>query len=334
MEIKKREIALSVIVPCYNVEPYLDRSLLSLSQQWNGRTDYEIILVNDASTDNTLSKLVSFKENYPNNVIVIDKPQNEGVTEARNSGLNVASGKWVVMFDPDDALAVGGYDYLLNKYADDNLDIISFGVKILPEAESPNNWEEPILYSENKPEVISSRYFLLRFHIGSSICFFYKKDIIKEIRYPVLYLLEDISFNLPIFLNEHKVKVVKDKIYYYLTRISSSTNTLNVDFLNRGCDDIVSAINLIDEYKSKEIDRNIYDELTRYQKKYVVNLFTRLLLSGKSKQEISDIYKYLKSIHLLPISRLGRKEIIINLLFHLPILMLLIRPLYRAYRKK
>lgn len=333
MEGKQQEITLSVIVPCFNVEPYLDRSLHCLEMQWKSRTDYEIILVNDASTDNTVNKLVSFKEKHPDNVVLIDKKVNEGVAAARNSGLDIARGRWVAMFDPDDALAIGGYDYLLNECVDDSFDIISFGVKILPEEDAPMNWEESIVFSESKTEIMNSRDFLLKNHVGSSICFLYKRNRIKENRYPELSLLEDISFNLPIFLKELEVNVVSDKIYFYLTRSTSSTNTLNVDFLNRGCDDIVTALSLIDEVKSKEVDINIYDELTRYQRKYLTNLFTRLLLSGKSKQEIADIYKKLYSLRLLPISLSGRKEKIINTLFRYPTLMILIRPFYRAYRK-
>ena len=57
MKGKMQSVSLSVIVPCYNVEQYLDRSLGCLERQWNGRTDYEIILVNDASTDGTIHKL-------------------------------------------------------------------------------------------------------------------------------------------------------------------------------------------------------------------------------------------------------------------------------------
>ena len=54
MQDNQQSVSLSVIVPCYNVAPYLDRSLGCLERQWNGRTVYEIFLINDASTDDTI----------------------------------------------------------------------------------------------------------------------------------------------------------------------------------------------------------------------------------------------------------------------------------------
>ena len=133
MSDNSKKISLSVIVPCYNVEPYLDRSLACLSRQWGERTDYEIILVNDASTDNTINKLNEFKSQFPDNVIVIDKKVNAGAAEARNSGLDVAKGDWIVFFDPDDALADNGYAKMLELTQQKEFDILSFGVKIANE---------------------------------------------------------------------------------------------------------------------------------------------------------------------------------------------------------
>lgn len=130
-----KKISLSVIVPCYNVELYLDRSLGCLERQWNGRSDYEIIFVNDASTDNTLDKLKRFESLYPENVIVIDKKQNGGLGEARNSGMDVAQGEWVVFFDPDDALADKAYGSLLKLVETKDIDILSFGVTSVKERE-------------------------------------------------------------------------------------------------------------------------------------------------------------------------------------------------------
>ena len=332
MDGKQHEITLSVIVPCYNVEPYLDRSLYSLSQQWNGRTDYEIILVNDASTDNSLDKLVSFKEKHPDNVVLIDKKDNEGVAAARNSGLDIARGQWIVMFDPDDALAIGGYDYLIKNYATEEVDIVSFGVFTMQESNAPKQWDKELVISNTTPIKLKAKDFLLSKHIGSSINFLYSSRLLKSHRYPSLSLLEDIVFNLPLFLSENKVVVVSEKIYYYLTRDSSATNTLNAARLNKGCDDIMFAIEEIEKANNDELSLEQKTKLHDYQKKYTINLLNRLLLSDKSKKEIKQIRNRLKKCNQLPL--VGSKGRVYNFIMATPSLITLLRPLYRLYRRR
>ena len=332
MEGKQQEIKLSVIVPCYNVEPYLDRSLLSLSQQWNGRTDYEIILVNDASTDNTLAKLISFQEKYPYNIILIDKKNNEGAAAARNSALDVARGKWIVMFDPDDALAIGGYDYLLKNYATNDVDIVSFGVFTMPENNAPKQWNKELILSNTTAKILNAKDFLLSKHIGSSINFLYSSKLLKSHRYPSLSLLEDIVFNLPLFLSDNKVVVVSEQIYYYLLRSSSATNTLDIARLNKGCDDIMYAIEEIEKVNNVNLSIEQRTKLHDYQKKYTINLLNRLLLSDKSKKEIKQIKNRLKQCNQLPLS--GNKGRVYNFIMSTPTLIILLRPFYRLYRRK
>lgn len=335
MERNAREISLSVVVPCYNVEPYLDRSLLCLEQQWNGRRDYEIILVDDASKDKTLEKLKAFRDRFPDNVIVIQKHRNEGVAAARNSALNIAKGKWVVMFDPDDALVFGGYDYLLKKCVSDNIDIISFGVDTIADSIVNFQWERDISSQNFTSLVMSSRKFASEHHIGSSISFLYNRKLLTDHKYPKLTLLEDIVFNVPLFLNDHKVKLVDLSIYYYITRSSSATNTLDRVRLNKGCDDILYAISYIESSKCGE-SQGIKDTLTIYQRRYARNLFTRLLLSSKNVKQISETRNKLRGLGLFPFCRnedwSRDKTRLYNYLFNHSFIMTIFRHLYRYYR--
>jgi glycosyltransferase involved in cell wall biosynthesis len=90
---------LSVIVAAYNVEPYIKRCLDSLVEQTI--EDYEIIVVNDQSTDGTLNVIEAFAEKY-DNIRIVDKKSNEGLSEARNSGIKIAKGKYCAFVDGDD----------------------------------------------------------------------------------------------------------------------------------------------------------------------------------------------------------------------------------------
>lgn len=330
-----KSVSLSVILPCYNVEQYLDRSLGCLERQWDGRTDYEIIMVNDASTDGTIHKLNEFRNRYPNNVIVIDKAVNEGVGMARNSGLDVANGKWIAFMDPDDALRANSYSNLLKLVeSDDSIDILSFGVKVVPEYEWVDTETEQI-FQGNLDSCEPTEDFMVNRHFATSISYLYKKSLIGETRFPALIFLEDVLFVLPLFLNDAKIGIVEEKAYYYIVRKSSTTNMLNVERLNKGCDDVVVALQMMDEMKHNHNHNSaIQAMITERQQFYGYNLFTRLLLSGKNKSQLQQIRKKMDDMSLLPFMGAGLKTKFYNFLFRHLNLMLMFRPVYRQIRKR
>ncbi len=95
----------SIIIPCYNVEKYIDRCLNSVYSQTIGVDALEIILIDDCSRDNTIDKLRAFEEKYPESTILIPLESNVGAAEARNIGLSYASGEYIAFADADDMLA-------------------------------------------------------------------------------------------------------------------------------------------------------------------------------------------------------------------------------------
>ena len=93
---------ISVIIPCYNAENYIEQCVNSLTHQTIGVDDLEIILVNDASTDGTFDKLCSLEQQYPDSIMVINCEQNGKQGTARNIGLGYASAEYVCFIDADD----------------------------------------------------------------------------------------------------------------------------------------------------------------------------------------------------------------------------------------
>ena len=136
----------SVIVPVYNVEKYIEQCVYSLVNQ--KYTNYEIILVNDCSTDRSLELCNFFAKQY-SNIVVITQSQNKGVSAARNKGIEVAKGDYILFVDADDFVSAdyfetletlileeyelvsfGHYDYIINndgiattKFSDMNYDV-------------------------------------------------------------------------------------------------------------------------------------------------------------------------------------------------------------------
>lgn len=99
---KQKQVDISIIIPIYNVGDYLEECLDSVLQQ-NFR-NMELVCVNDASTDSSLEILERYQKKYEN-ITIVQHVTNRGVSAARNSGLDVAQGKYIVFVDPDDQLA-------------------------------------------------------------------------------------------------------------------------------------------------------------------------------------------------------------------------------------
>ncbi len=331
MNTNQQNISLSVVVPCYNVERYLDRSLGCLERQWNGRTDYEIILVNDASTDRTIDKLNEFKKRYPDKVTVIDKKVNEGVGMARNSGLDAAHGRWIVFMDPDDALVDSGYDALLKLTESNQFDYLSFGAQVVKE----NEWNDAMTSSNQSIVKIdwmgSAQDYLLTNHFGTCYRFFFKRELLENHRFKSLVFLEDVVFVLPLFLKDSIMAMTEQVVYFYILHSSSTTNMIDAKRLTRGCDDVMTALKCMDQIKQGK-SQAVQERITVRQNFYAYNMFTRLMLSNKTTAEIRQSRQELQALGLLPFIGSGPKTVLYNFLCRHLGAMAMFRPVYRLIR--
>ncbi len=99
---------ISIIIPCFNVSQYLDRCLSSVTEQTIGISSLEIILIDDASTDDTWEKIRKWEERFPDHMIAVHCDVNGGLGKARNIGLSYATAQWICFLDSDDWIE---YDY-------------------------------------------------------------------------------------------------------------------------------------------------------------------------------------------------------------------------------
>ena len=118
------EKKISIIIPCYNVESYLDRCFQSLKQQTLGFEYMELIFVNDASTDGTLEKLTALEAQYPDNIIVINFTENRRQGTARNVALEYASAPYIGYVDSDDWVDITMFEKMISAIEQYNCDFV------------------------------------------------------------------------------------------------------------------------------------------------------------------------------------------------------------------
>lgn len=226
----KKKYLVSVIIPIYNVEKYLEETIESVVNQTIGFENIQLILVNDGSPDNSEEICLKYKEKYPDNVVYV-KQKNAGVSEARNNGIKEARGEFTTFLDSDDLWSLDSFEIMYKEYKK-NPTISLFSCKMMFFDGKKGNHPLNYKYKENKiiniledyeyPQLSSSSMF-----IKTSALMGRRYD--KDIKYS-----EDNKFINEIIFDEQKMMMLKDPIYYYRKRSSGTSaiqgQTMNIDW--------------------------------------------------------------------------------------------------------
>ncbi|WP_270568128.1 glycosyltransferase, partial [Clostridium beijerinckii] len=214
---------LSIIVPIYNVERYLDKCIDSILNQ--SFKDFELILVDDGSPDkcgdicNSYSKL-------DRRIKVIHK-QNGGLSSARNAGLDIAVGEYIAFVDSDDWINGDMYDTLYCIAKENNADIVQCRFKKVY-----NDIEEYVEISKkvniiDKIEALTNLIAYGEMHVQSVVTWnkIYKRMLFDDIRFPQGKIHEDEFTTYKFFYKSKKIVLCDDELYYYRQVDNSIMNT-------------------------------------------------------------------------------------------------------------
>ena len=211
---------LSIIIPCYNVEPFVQKCVKSILSQEN--VIFEIIAVNDGSTDKTLEKLQEIAESEPR-LMIIDK-ENEGVSIARNKGLEQSTGDYIMFVDGDDWMEENCLFYLLKEMQDNDILCFSYAreysnksvIKDLKlSGEVSSDFFQRTLFGLLDTEM--KRYDSIDALVT---CWgkVYKKNTVGEVKFRDIKEIgtwEDGVFNIQVAENAEKVKILNQPFYHY-----------------------------------------------------------------------------------------------------------------------
>lgn len=223
---------LSIIVPVYNVGEYLGKCLGSLLNQDIAREDYEIILVDDGSTDSS-SVLCDELASLHSNIVVIHK-ENGGLSSARNVGIDIASGKYIQFVDSDDYLFPNVLGSVLSRVERDNLDILRFNYQNVNSqgvAFEPNSVSKPFV--DYSSDICNGSTFLNE-KLGYAcyaVQFILRTELVKKPanHFKEGILFEDTEWTPRIILQAERISSIDLMVYNYLFRIGSITRDRGVE---------------------------------------------------------------------------------------------------------
>ncbi|MEE3427352.1 MAG: glycosyltransferase [Ruminococcus sp.] len=208
---------ISVIIPIYKVEAYLDRCVESVINQTY--KNLEIILVDDGSPDNC-PKMCDEWAKTDNRIVVIHK-KNGGLSDARNTGMKVAKGEYISFIDSDDYISLDFFETLLSVTEKEESDIAECGVVKFYEDERFEEYSDDLSVSTFETEaglagLIDEKPF--HQHVWNKL---YKTEIVKDIPYAVGKLNEDEFWTYQVFGRAKRVSKINKTMYYYFQRSSS-----------------------------------------------------------------------------------------------------------------
>lgn len=251
----------SVIVPIYNVEKYLEKCINSLLSQT--LEDIQIILVNDGSKDNSGNIAKEYGKNNKGRVIYVEK-ENGGLSDARNYGLKYATGDFIAFLDSDDYIEKNAYEEMYNKAIEENADYV----------ECDFIWEFPNKIRVDKQYPYKNKKEMLSFVRVVAWNKLIKRQLIidNNLEFPKGLRYEDVEFTYKLIPFINKFAYVDKPFIHYVQRKGSIANVQN----ERTADIFTVLDNVIEFYKKN----NIYEE---YRNELEYN-YARYLLCSSLKR--------------------------------------------------
>ena len=217
------QILLSVIVPVFRVEKYLDRCIMSLLHQDLSADEYEIILVDDGSDDTCPQKCDEYAAKHKQ-IVVIHQP-NKGLSGARNTGIKAARGKYICFADSDDFVEPDCFGTLIRKAENESLDLLQFGLQIVYSKRTL-----PIIINTSD-DLYSGEEFLRKAMSERCSCWIYlvRKELLvtTQTYFTEGINYEDIDWTPRMILHAKRIKRVSTIVYNYVQHEGSITHPKN-----------------------------------------------------------------------------------------------------------
>lgn len=323
----------SVVVPVYNVEKYLDKCIESIINQ--SYRNIEVILINDGSLDNSLEICYKWRQIDPR--ILVFSKKNEGLGMARNTGITLSKGEYICFFDSDDFIDEFLLEKCVNKIMIDKSDLVVFGVKRVTEEETfiknfiPNPPKELYKDEEIKDKYIkhflcARKYKKENWNLNYSACccmysmktiqklnfrFVSEREIISEDTYSLFYYISNIN----------RISIIKEALYNYRHNPNSLTHQFREDRIDKNN----LFYNKMNELCEKMNYNNETRKLTAYS--YYGNIIGALKLLLKSaidtkekKQKIKHLFyneTFCKAIKDIRLRDQNIKTILVIILFRI-----------------
>lgn len=275
-----KKLNLTIIVPCYNVEKYVEKSIKSILEQTY--ESIKIIVIDDYSTDNTFSKIKEIQNKYPDKIQVYQNEENKGLAYTRNRGIKLANSEFIGFIDSDDYIDNEYYEKLMIALEKSEADIAIADVQLVDE---DGNLLGSVQRGIN-PEETEIKKAAIDNGLAASACNkVFRKTLIEKYLFLEGKINEDICSVIPVVLHAKKLAYTHEVAYYYVQR---NTSIQNSTFSEKRFDIFDSVELAFDRIKKLE-EFEEYKSIILYHQILMLYVFVITTL-----EKFKDRQKYLK----------------------------------------
>lgn len=304
------EIRLSFVIPCYNMEKYLSICMDSLLDQGLTPEEHEIIIVNDGSADRTLEIARGYEARY-SQVQVIDK-KNAGVGAARNSGFDLARGRYIHFIDPDDYLARNTMPLVLKKAEENELDILGFRSKMVKPKQFIPKTTSPVSRLEKQElKVTDGIEFIADYKFHNEIWWFIVSKAYMQafnLRFIEGRWMEDAILSAELFCSARRASLIDFDVHRYRVLPTSAMRNKTPEHYNKVIFDNANAA-LVFDGLLKDLNPEhpfyepAYKRLKTRQQSFVFFLLVRLMKSDLKLGEIPPMLREFEKVGAYPLDQ-------------------------------
>lgn len=252
---------ISIIVPCYNVEKYISRCIKSIVNQTYGIENLEIILIDDASTDNTFSIIEAFKNMYPDSIMSVRFANNRRQGAARNVGLELARGEYIMFVDADDVIAPDMLERMHSAIVEQDCEQVQCEHRSFQGNDIPNGKKGSGHFRWDLNEEDNRKSFILRSMVCIPWSRLFKRSFFErtKLRFLEGVFFEDAHFTGMCSFLLDSYYYLDEELYFYF---ENDSGTMNSPYNGKkNAEHIYVSNAIIEELK----ERGIYEEV---QEKY------------------------------------------------------------------
>ena len=217
---------LSVIIPAYNSEKYLEKCVASVAEQTY--QNIEIVIVNNGSTDSTPQVCEELANKYDNREFkIVNLNPNQGINWARRAGVENADGDYIAFIDSDDYIDLTAYEKVIKVLEENDCDMVQFGYRSVDEQGKiiSEHHREPVKFDNERD---AFKYFVYIILINSALVWekVYKRAIFDNIEWPKLSGHEDFCTSVQLFAKVKKFIAIDDVFYCHFDNLKSESRLM------------------------------------------------------------------------------------------------------------